>query len=88
MLAKKFHWPAEDIAEARESLEEMARIVEPKVRLDVIKDAPDNRILECAVASGSDYIVSGDNHLLKLEKYDAIRMVSVADFLTAVQEEK
>jgi predicted nucleic acid-binding protein len=34
--------------------------VQPGVRLDVVKeDPPDNRILECAVNAGSDFIVTG-----------------------------
>jgi len=48
----------------------------------VIKeDPPDNRVLECAVSAGSDYIVTGDKDLLRLGRYDAIRILSVADFL-------
>jgi len=48
----------------------------------VIKENPsDNRILECAVAAGSDYIVSGDKDLLRLGRYDSIRILNVADFL-------
>ena len=42
-------------------IKDVARTVNPAVRLDVIKEDPDdNRILECASAEGSDYIVSGD----------------------------
>lgn len=59
MLARKFDWPAEDILEARQQIMAMARIVKPSVQLDIVKeDPPDNRILECAVSSGSDYIVT------------------------------
>jgi predicted nucleic acid-binding protein len=48
----------------------------------VVKDDPDdNRIVECAVASGSDCIVTGDNHLLRLGEYAGIKMVRVGDFL-------
>jgi predicted nucleic acid-binding protein len=36
------------------------------------------------VAAGSDYIVSGDKDLLRLGQYDAMRIVSVSDFLTLV----
>jgi putative PIN family toxin of toxin-antitoxin system len=82
VLARKFAWPREDIAEARRRLQQMARTVTPAVELDVIKeDPPDNRILECAVSAGSDYIVTGDKDLLRLGRYDAIRILSVADFL-------
>lgn len=42
------------------------------MRLDVIKeDPPDDRVLECAVSSGADYIVTGDKDLLRLGQYDA-----------------
>ena len=44
--------------------------MEPKQKFDVMRDDPaDNRILECTVADGSDYIVTGDNHLLKLGQF-------------------
>ena len=62
VLARKFDWAVEDIAEARTWIAGMARTVKPAVQLDVIKeDPPDNRILECAVTAGADYIVTGDN---------------------------
>jgi predicted nucleic acid-binding protein len=52
------------------------------VKLDVVKDDPDdNRIVECAVSSGSEYLVTGDKDLLRLRVYDAIRIVKVAEFL-------
>ncbi|MEO8660643.1 MAG: putative toxin-antitoxin system toxin component, PIN family [Bryobacteraceae bacterium] len=82
ILARQFHWPPDDIAEAIVGLKAMARTVRPNVQLDVIKEDPDDdRILECAVSAGSDYIVTGDNDLLRLRSYDAIRILNVADFL-------
>jgi predicted nucleic acid-binding protein len=52
-----------------------------KQRIDAVKEDPtDNRILECAAASGSDYLVSGDKHLLKLG-HQGIKIVSPADFI-------
>ncbi len=37
---------------------------------------PDNRVLECARAAKADFIVSGDDHLLKLRSYDGIPIVT------------
>jgi predicted nucleic acid-binding protein len=52
------------------------------VTLDAVKDDPsDNRIVECAVSAGSDYLVTGDKDLLRLGQYDSVRIVNVADFL-------
>jgi predicted nucleic acid-binding protein len=56
--------------------------VSPEVRIDVVKDDPDDdRVLECAVEARADYIVSGDRHLLALESYEAIRIVSPRQFV-------
>jgi putative PIN family toxin of toxin-antitoxin system len=88
VLARKFDWAAEGIAEARTWIAGIARTVKPAVQLDVIKeDAPDNRILECTVTAGADYIVTGDNDLLRLGRYDAIRILSVSAFLDLVLAE-
>ena len=87
VLARKFNWQPEEIAAGRKWITEMARTVKPAVRLDIIKeDPPDNRILECASAAGSDYIMSGDKDLLRLGRYDSIRIVRVAEFLELAQE--
>jgi predicted nucleic acid-binding protein len=52
------------------------------VWLDVVKaDPDDNRIPECAVAAGSDVIVTGDAHLLQLGAYLGIKIMKVAAFL-------
>jgi uncharacterized protein len=77
VLARKFNWPLEDIADARRRIAAIARTVESAVQLDIIKeDPPDNRILECAVGAGSEYIVSGDKDLLRLGRYDSIKILS------------
>jgi putative PIN family toxin of toxin-antitoxin system len=76
VLARKFGATAEDLAEAKAIIQEAARTVTPTVQLDVIKeDPPDNRILECAVTAGSNYIVTGDKDLLRLGSYDAIQII-------------
>jgi predicted nucleic acid-binding protein len=50
--------------------------------LDVItEDEPDNRILECAVAAGSEFIISADKDLLRRSSYAGIAIVRPADFL-------
>jgi hypothetical protein len=38
-------------------------------------------VLECAVAAGSDAIVSGDADLLRIRSFRGIRIQKVSDFL-------
>jgi predicted nucleic acid-binding protein len=60
----------------------IARKVTPAEEVNVIREDPaDNRILECAAAARSDYIVSGDNDLLRVKTFRDMPIVKVANFL-------
>ncbi len=83
MLREKFAWPEDRLDDAFARLDRFTTLCHPTQTLAVIVDDPDDdRILECAVESASAYIVSGDNHLLRLVNYGGIEIVRVADFLT------
>jgi len=47
----------------------------------IIDDPPDNRVLDCAVSAGADFIISGDKHLLNLQNFKWIEILSPEDFL-------
>ena len=49
-------------------------------------DPDENRIVECAVAAGSDCIVTYDKDLLRLGEYAGIKIVTAVDFLTQGME--
>ncbi len=50
------------------------------------RDPDDNEFLECALAGGADYIVSGDAHLLDIGQYDGIQLVTPAAFLVVLDQ--
>jgi putative PIN family toxin of toxin-antitoxin system len=83
VLRRKFHWSSEALMQAEQDIRSYAELVTPTQALQVIESDPaDNRILECAMAAKSDYIVTGDTrHLLPMRRYGGIRIVKVADFL-------
>jgi putative PIN family toxin of toxin-antitoxin system len=88
VLQERFQWPQRRASQARRDIKAFSQHVTPTTPINAVKDDPDdNRILECAVAAGSDYIVSGDNHLLKLGHYKGIQIIRVADFLEIAQGE-
>jgi uncharacterized protein len=88
VLRDNFHWSPEALREAEEDIRGYTHHVTPTETLDIIKaDPPDNRILECAAAAKSDYIVTGDKrHLLPLGRHGGIPIVKVADFMRQLQE--
>jgi len=79
---EKFGWPEVEIDRAVTQISRFTEHVEPKHRIDAIAaDPSDDRILECAVASRSEYLVTGDKHLLKLGRFGGTKIVKPADFL-------
>ena len=82
VLRDKFHWDGYRLHDARQQILGLARLVTPAQTLDVVKeDEPDNRILECAVEAGSDFIVSADKDLLRLGSYAGASILRADDFL-------
>jgi len=69
---------------SRDVLEEIvakSKLVNPKSKLNVVKDSEDNKFLECALECKADYIVSGDKHLLEIKEFGGIKIVSAREFL-------
>jgi len=84
-LRDKFQWPKEDLDEAAIALADFTVRVVPAQTIDAVPEDPDdNRVLECAVAAGSRYIVTGDAALLRLGEYAGIRILRVADFMALI----
>jgi len=44
-------------------------------------DPDDNRVVECAVEAGSEAIITNDKDLLRMKRYDGIKMIRVGEFL-------
>ncbi len=56
-----------------------------RVVADTKEDPDDDRVLECAVAGKADYVVSGDRHILKLSSYEGIPILTVRQFMDAME---
>lgn len=81
VLARKFDRDAEALARVAVYLADLGSIVKPKRKLAVLRDEPDNRILECAVAGHADIIVTGDQAMLELGEHEGIRIMALKTFL-------
>lgn len=80
-LRGKFLWDDVRITAALKQISKVATVLKPVNRLNILSDAPDNRILECAKEAGADIIVTGDKHLLDLKQYKGIGITRIAGFL-------
>lgn len=81
VLGRKFARDAEELAHVAVFVTDMATVVAPRRRLRVVKDDPDNRILECALAGRAQAIVTGDKGLLALKSFEGIPVMTLASYL-------
>jgi uncharacterized protein len=81
VLARKFARDAEELARIAVYLSSLSTSVKPRRQLEVLKDAPDNRVLECAMTGRAEAVVTGDRAMLALGEYGGIRILSLRDYL-------
>jgi len=42
--------------------------------------------LECAIEAGADYLISGDQHLKKLKRFQGIEIITPREYLLRLRE--
>lgn len=76
----------EDILMWENMILENAVFVEPEEKISIVKDDPDdNKFIETAIAGRASYIITQDNHLLKIGEFKGIRILTPKDFLEKVK---
>ena len=83
----RLEYPRREPVEWVDALTESAELIFPTERATgATPDPGDEMVLECALAAEADYIVSGDKkHLLALQQFQGISIVSPADFLRRIK---
>ena len=77
----------DDIEEFMVALLEIGTLVVPEKKVNVIKaDPSDNMFLECAQETKADFLVSGEDHLLRLKEFEGTRIVRARKVLEHFQE--
>lgn len=82
---RKFNLTNEEIDKLLKIYFSFSRLVSIKVKSDIkSRDPADNKILECAVVTNVDYIITGDEDLLVMKDVEGIRIISSRDFLEMI----
>lgn len=76
VLKRDFYYSDEEIDRFVNYILSFSIVLKPSERIFVIQDDPDdNKIIELAVEAKADYIISYDNHLLKIGKFRDILII-------------
>jgi putative PIN family toxin of toxin-antitoxin system len=81
----KFRTSQSEIRRITLALINSAEVVNVKSKLKVVEeDSEDNIVIETAYDGHADLIVTGDSHLLELENYEEIKIVTVEKALKSL----
>lgn len=86
VLQTKFDWTDDKVRQAIQDISQTATVLRPRPTLHILKDEPENRILECAIDAQADYVISGDRHLLALKRHADSTIISLSDFLARLRK--
>jgi len=78
----KFDLTPKEIEDQMKNVLSFSSVVNPKIHVSVVeKDPSDNIFLDCALAAGADFIISGDEHLLEIREYEGIEILNALTFI-------
>ncbi len=81
VLKRKFRYSPAMLHRSTRRIGGMAARIVPHTSITACSDPDDNHILECAVASRADYLVTGDKALLDLHPFHHIPILRPREFL-------
>lgn len=84
-LRQKYALDVQAIEDALALLALRGELVHPTRAIKVCRDPDDNAVIEAAVAGMAEYIVTGDDDLLVLRKFETVKIVTPRVFLTALE---
>ena len=82
----KLHLKSRTIATIVNRVYRKAEFVTPTEKIFVVlTDTSDNKFLEAAVTGKTDYIVSGDKHLLEFKEYEPVPIITACEFIDVLE---
>jgi hypothetical protein len=81
----KKYFTAEQIENFFELLDESSVKVDLKTKTDICRDLKDNYLISLAIDSNADFLITGDNDLLVLNKVENTSMIKFNDFETIMR---
>jgi uncharacterized protein len=87
-LVDKFGFTPERARQAAQEVCDLSALVTVAGQLKVVTADPDDDVIvECALTASAEYVVTGDRHLIDMERYAGVQMVRPARFVELVAAE-
>lgn len=58
----------------------------PRTKIKIVEHAADNKFIETALEADAGFIITGDQHLLKLKEFRGIKILRAKEFLEILEK--
>ena len=82
----KKYFTKKDIENLLNTFDQYAELIEVTSEIDICRDEKDNFLLNLSVDGKADYLITGDNDLLILEKLQETKISTYREFLETLHE--
>ena len=79
------YFSKKDIARILDLFDQYGQLTEVKSDINICRDKKDNFLLNLSIDSKADYLITGDNDLLILEKIKHTKIINFTDFLKHIE---
>jgi len=87
VLLEDLKAPAHSVSLVRQRLLNRCTVVQPASSAEVPNDPNDSSILQAALRCGADYLVTNDQHLLQLNPFEGLRIISMNAYHDLLENE-
>lgn len=81
----KKYFSKSDIQKVLECFDQFGELVKVKSDIKICRDKKDNFLLNLSIDSKADYLVSGDNDLLILDKIEQTTILTFSEFIEQIK---
>ena len=79
------YFSKKDIARILDLFDQYGQLTKVKSDINICRDKKDNFLLNLSIDSKADYLITGDNDLLILEKIKHTKIINFTDFLKHIE---
>ena len=84
-IRKKYDYSDSAIGLYRKSLSSLSRVIGNPPKIRIVRDPNDDMVLACAIAANADFLVTRDQDLLSLQRYEGVEIVAPEGMLRVLR---
>jgi len=80
----KKYFSSKDLGKILEYFDQFGQLIKVKTRVEICRDEKDNFLLNLAIDSKADFLITGDEDLLIIKEIGKTKIITMRDFVDSI----